>query len=185
MPRTRAPTQQVHPSTPKLCRAAAGEHEPQASRLDEILDLIQQARQLLDLIDDDGARRGRAGSEFLSQPVRLLGKPQEYLAAEKVKIGRLRKCVPKVSGLPRLSWSNSATQMRKKSFFPHQSCRNEEGVTSSAAPLQASPRRQPMAAPSPWPAPCRPDCRPYPPLPAARCPTRRSQRRWGSAQGAS
>jgi len=63
VPRSRPATQEVDATATELAGARAGQDEADAALLDQAVDLVEQLRQALDLVDD-GPRKG--GPEMTS-----------------------------------------------------------------------------------------------------------------------
>jgi len=77
----RAASEQVGRAALELARARTGEDEAHAARGDEAVDLVEQGRQLLDLVDGDDGRRVWV---LLGEEARTAGEAAERLGVEQV-----------------------------------------------------------------------------------------------------
>ena len=84
----RPPAEQVHAAALELAAARPAQHEVHSLRLYQVVHLVEQDRQLLDLIDHDHRRIrrniGAALGHDLAQSRRILGKRQVLAAAQQV-----------------------------------------------------------------------------------------------------
>ena len=84
----RPPAEQVHAAALELAAARPAQHEVHFLRLYQVVHLVEQDRQLLDLVDHDHRRIrrsvGAALGHDLAHPGRILGKRQVLAAAQKV-----------------------------------------------------------------------------------------------------
>ena len=99
----RAAAEQVDAAAPELRGVAGGQHEPQSSTLDQVVDLVEQAGELLDLIDDHRTGCGIHGRQLRPQPPGLAREVQEHLAVQQVEPRRSREQLIQIGGLARLA----------------------------------------------------------------------------------
>ena len=87
----RAAPQEVHPAPLELAPAGAREDEASSLRRDQVVHLVEERRQLLNLVDDDDRRLGRpveaAIRHDLAQSRRILSQRQVDAAAQEIDDG--------------------------------------------------------------------------------------------------
>lgn len=129
--RARATAEQVHAAAPQLARARSGEHEAHAALLDEPVHLVEEDRQLLDLVDDDQPILRR---QLLPEATGALAERQEHLGIEQVVDLGSRQGVADQRRLAGLAGS------QQEQRFPRREARQIEGAGDVGSRLSQQQR---------------------------------------------
>jgi hypothetical protein len=101
-----SPPEEVGPATFELPGARSRKHEPEPLVLHEPMNLVQERRHLLDLVDDDRLGSGflALGQDFFPQEGGTAAELEVAISQKEVEPDTVRETSPKVRGLPRLTW---------------------------------------------------------------------------------